>query len=76
MGFKVFFSLSILFHFVYNFLEGWHRPSSFIYLLEFIVAKFHNRWLQSSVVTTILFLFNTSTASVISMFVTYYMEFQ
>ena len=32
-------------------------PSYLNYLLGLIVAKFHNRWLESSVVTTICFSF-------------------
>ena len=50
-----FFSLSISFNFAYNFLEGWYHPSFLNYLLKFIVAKFHSRWLQNSVITTICF---------------------
>ena len=53
--FGPFFSLSISFNFAYNFLEGWYHPISLVYLLEFTVAKFHSRWLQNSVVTTICF---------------------
>ena len=37
------------------FIESFYHPSSLNYLLEYIVVKFHNHWLQNSVITTIRF---------------------
>ena len=44
-------------HFILHITSLRMVPSYLNYLLGFIVAKFHNRWLESSVVTTICFSF-------------------